>query len=198
MPITAQKRICVFAGSSPGANPEYRATATAFGREMVARGYGLIYGGGKVGLMGAIADAVLAAGGRAVGIIPRSLMGKEVAHERLHELEIVDSMHERKHRMAELADVFVAMPGGMGTLEELSEILTWAQLGIHSKPCGLFNVDGYYDALLAFLDHAVDQRFLRTEHRRILLVAESPAALLDRVEDYEPVHVGKWMDRDQI
>lgn len=172
--------------------------ATALGKEIVARGYGLVYGGGKVGLMGAIADAVMAEGGNAIGVIPKSLMGKEVAHEGLTELEVVSSMHDRKYRMAELADAFVAMPGGMGTLEELSEVLTWAQLGIHSKPCGLLNVSGYYDALLAYLDHAVNQRFLRVEHRGILLVENTPASLLDRLESYEPVHVGKWMDRDEI
>lgn len=189
--------ICVFTGSSPGDDPAYRAAASAFGREIVSRGYGLVYGGGKVGLMGAVADAVLAAGGQATGVIPRSLMGKEVAHDALTELEVVTSMHERKQRMAELATAFAALPGGMGTLEELSEVLTWAQLGIHSKPCGLLNVNGYYDALLSYLDRAVEQRFLRPEHRGILQVADSPAGLLDLVERYVPVHVGKWMDQDQ-
>jgi len=187
----------VFTGSSPGAEPIYRAAATGFGREIVARGYGLVYGGGRVGLMGAVADAVLAAGGSVVGVIPRSLMGKEVAHEGLDDLEIVGSMHDRKRRMAEMASAFVALPGGMGTLEELSEVMTWAQLGIHSKACGLLNVRGYYDSLLAYLDHAVAQRFLRAEHRAILQVAGSPPALFDLLERYEPIHVGKWMDRDQ-
>ncbi len=192
-----QKRICVFTGSSPGADPAYREAATEFGRELVLRGYGLVFGGGKVGLMGAVADSVISAGGHAIGVIPRALMAKEVAHEGLQELEIVSSMHERKQRMAELADAFVALPGGMGTLEELSEVVTWAQLGIHSKPCGLLNVEGYFDSLLAFLDHASDQRFLRREHRGIVQVAASPKALLDLLETCQPVHVRKWMDRDQ-
>lgn len=193
-----RKRICVFTGSSPGLLPDYRKAAEEFGATLVARGYGLVYGGGKVGLMGAVADAVIAAGGHAVGVIPQALMGKEVAHEGLDELEVVHSMHDRKHRMAEMADAFVAMPGGMGTLEELSEVLTWAQLGIHSKPCGLLNVRGYFDPLLAYLDHGVEHRFVRPEHRAIVLVATSPEQLVDRLESYEPVHVGKWMDRDQI
>ncbi|MCP4201543.1 MAG: TIGR00730 family Rossman fold protein [bacterium] len=193
----ARKRICVFTGSSPGAKPEYRAAATSFGKELVSRGYGLVFGGGKVGLMGAVADSVLAVGGHAVGVIPRALMGKEIAHEGLDELEVVTSMHERKQRMAELSDAFVAMPGGMGTLEELSEVVTWAQLGIHAKPCGILNVNGYYDSLLSYLDHATDQRFLRREHRGIVQVAESPGAMFDLLESYRPVHVGKWMDRDQ-
>lgn len=191
------KCLCVFTGSSPGADPAYRSAATTFGEALVARGYSLVYGGGKVGLMGAVADSVVAAGGRAVGVIPRSLMDKEVAHQGLDELEVVTSMHERKRRMAELATAFVALPGGMGTLEELSEVLTWAQLGIHAKACGLLNVNGYYDALLAYLDQAVSQRFLRSEHRGILQVADEPGALLDAIEAYVPAHVGKWMDRDQ-
>lgn len=194
---TPEKRICVFTGSSPGALPEYKAAAEAFGAELVARGYGLVYGGGKVGLMGAVADAVLSKGGHAVGVIPKALMGKEIAHQGLDELEIVSSMHERKHRMAELANAFVAMPGGMGTLEELAEVLTWAQLGIHAKPCGLLNVAGYYDALLAHLDRGVAHRFVRAEHRSIVLVASSPDELIDHLESYEPIHVGKWMDRSQ-
>lgn len=192
-----RKSICVFTGSSSGADPRYRTATTAFAKEMVARGYGLVFGGGKVGLMGAIADAVLTEGGHVVGVIPRSLMGKEVAHQGLHELEIVTSMHERKQRMAELADAFVALPGGMGTLEELAEVVTWAQLGIHRKPCGLLNVNRYYDALLTYLDHAVGERFLSPEHRGIIQVANSPEAMLDLLESYEPIHVGKWMDRDQ-
>jgi uncharacterized protein (TIGR00730 family) len=191
------KRLCVFTGSSPGANPEYRAAATALGKEIVARGYGLVFGGGKVGLMGAVGDSVLAAGGHVVGVIPQALMGKEIAHQGLQEMEIVSSMHERKRRMAELAHAFIAMPGGMGTLEELSEVVTWAQLGIHAKPCGVLNVAGYYDSLLAYLDHAAEQRFLRPEHRGIIQVAETPSELLDLVESYRPVHVGKWMDRDR-
>ena len=156
-----------------------------------------MYGGAKVGVMGAVADAVLAAGGEAIGVIPRALVRKEVAHDRLTSLEIVGSMHERKQRMAELATGFIALPGGMGTLEELFETLTWAQLGMHSKPCGLLNVSGYYDSLLGFLDRAVEQRFVSPEHRGLILVEREPGALLDRLESYEAPRFEKWLDRDE-
>ena len=194
--MPATPRLCVFTGSSPGRRPAYREAATRFGTEMVARGYGLVYGGGRVGLMGAVADAVLAAGGSAVGVLPEGLVAKEVGHAGLDRLEITATLHERKSRMAELAAGFVALPGGMGTLDELAEALTWAQLGIHSKPIGLLNVDGYYDRLLDYLDIAAEERFLRAEHREMLLVAETPGDLIDRLESYRPVDVGKWLDRD--
>lgn len=191
------KRICVFCGSSPGRDGVYRAAARDLGREMVARGYGLVFGGGGVGLMGTIADAVMEAGGHATGVIPQALVAREIAHRGLSELEVVSSMHERKQRMAELSDGFIAMPGGLGTLEEICEILTWAQLGIHAKPCGLLDVDGYFAPLLAFLDRTVEEGFLRPEHREIVRVADSPGALLDGFESYRPPKVGKWLDREE-
>ena len=174
-------RICVFCGSQMGASPRYREAARDFGTLLAGRGLGLVYGGGDVGLMGVLADAVLAAGGHAWGVIPRSLADREVAHAGLTELEIVTSMHERKARMADLADAFVALPGGLGTLDELFEIWTWAQLGIHAKPIGLLNVLGYFDPLLAFLDRTVEEGFVRPEHRATAAVDDDPARLLDRM-----------------
>jgi uncharacterized protein (TIGR00730 family) len=193
----SRRRLCVFCGSSPGLDPAHRRAARELGGMLVPRGWDLVYGGARVGVMGAVADAVLAAGGDATGVIPRALVRKEVAHDQLTSLEIVGSMHERKQRMAELADAFVALPGGMGTLEELFETLTWAQLGMHSKPCGLLNVDGYFDPLLDFLDCAVEQRFVSPAHRRMILVARTPRELLDRVESYEAPQVEKWLDRGE-
>lgn len=190
------RRICVFCGSSVGARAAYREAATAMGRTLARRGLGLVYGGGGVGLMAAAADAALAAGGEVVGVIPRALELRELAHPGLSQLVVVGSMHERKAKMASLADGFVALPGGMGTLEELAEILTWAQLGLHAKPCGLLDVDGYYDPLIAFFDRAVAEGFLRPEHRRLLVVGSDPEALLDRFEAWRPPHVEKWIDEE--
>jgi uncharacterized protein (TIGR00730 family) len=189
------KRICVFCGSSPGRSELYAASATAFGRLLAGRGIGLVYGGASVGLMGTLADAALDAGGDVIGVIPRSLVKYEVAHRGLSDLRVVASMHERKATMADLADGFIALPGGNGTLDELFEVLTWAQLGEHSKPCGLLNIGGYYSHLLAFLDHAVGERFLRPEHRAMLLVESAPDAILDRLEAYRAPKIGKWIDR---
>jgi uncharacterized protein (TIGR00730 family) len=191
------RRVCVFAGSSPGASPGYAGVAAALGKELAARGLALVYGGARVGLMGTLADAALAAGAHVTGVIPESLVALEVAHETLPDLRIVASMHERKQVMADLADAFVALPGGLGTLEELFEILTWAQLGMHAKPCGILNVDGYYDALLAFLDRAVADRLVTPGHRAMLLVGTEPAALLDRFAGYTPPLVEKWLDREK-
>jgi uncharacterized protein (TIGR00730 family) len=191
------KRICVFCGSSPGANPSYLAAARALGRELAGRGLGLVYGGASVGLMGAVADGALSGGGEVVGVIPGALEAKEIAHGGLTRLEVVASMHERKARMAELADGFIALPGGMGTLEEMAEILTWAQLGLHRKACALLDVAGYWRPLVAFFDHAVEERFLRPEQRALLLVGREPAPLLDDMERYVPVYREKWIDRDQ-
>lgn len=190
-------RLCVFCGSSPGANPAYREAAETLGHALAGRGWGLVYGGGKVGIMGAVADATLAAGGEVIGVIPQALMRKELGHKGVTKLEVVGSMHERKKRMADLADGFVALPGGLGTLEEIFETLTWAQLGIHSKPCAFLNVAGYYDPLLEFLDRSVGERFVRAEHREMILVDDSPAALLDRIEAYDAPRLEKWMDRDE-
>jgi uncharacterized protein (TIGR00730 family) len=191
------RRVCVYAGSNPGRDPAYADAARALAAELAERGTGLVYGGGKVGLMGVIADAVLEAGGEAIGVMPQALIDREIGHPRLTELKVVGSMHERKAQMAELADAFVALPGGIGTLEELIEVYTWSQLGIHDKACGVLNVRGYYDGLAAFLDHAVTEGFLRAQHRAVLTVAEDPADLLDALAAYEPPRVGKWLELDQ-
>lgn len=188
-------RICVFTGSSEGRRPSYRAGAAALGAALVERGFDLVYGGARVGLMGAVADAVLEQGGHVIGVIPQALVTREVAHTGLPDLRVVASMHERKALMAELSDGFIAMPGGWGTFEELFEVLTWGQLGLHRKPIGLLNVDGYFDPLLAFLRHAVAEQFVRTEFEYLLPVAESPIELLDRFAAYEPPQVRKWIDR---
>ncbi|MGE5206334.1 MAG: TIGR00730 family Rossman fold protein [Chlamydiota bacterium] len=189
------KRICVFCGSNDGARPEYLAAAQNLGRALAERSIGLVYGGAGVGLMGAVADAVLAAGGEVIGVMPRSLVDREVAHRKLCDLRVVGSMHERKALMAELADAFIALPGGLGTLEEFFEVWTWAQLGEHMKPLGMLNVAGYYDPLLAFFDHLVRERFIRPEHRAMVLVEEEAGALLSGFASYSPPVVSKWIDR---
>jgi len=191
------KRICVFCGSSAGARLEYAQAARAMGTLLAERGIGLVYGGGRVGLMGVVADAVLAAGGEAVGVIPEALMRREVGHVALTELHVVGSMHERKAMMADLSDGFIAMPGGYGTFEEFCEVLTWAQLGIHPKPCGLLNVAGYYAPLLAMFDHAVAEGFVRPTHRAIVLEAADPASLLERMASFAPPPTEKWISPDQ-
>ncbi len=189
--------MCVFCGSSRGARPEYVAAARQMGTALAQRGLTLIYGGGNIGLMGAVADAALDAGGHVIGIIPQHLDDWEVGHRGLTELEIVGSMHERKARMADLADAFVALPGGLGTFEELFEILTWAQLGLHQKPFGLLNTLGYYAPLLALLDTAVHERFLRPEHRALVLEEPSdPNRLLDRLAAHKFIEIPKFLDRD--
>lgn len=173
------RRVCVYCGSRPGARPAYAEAAARLGALLAAEGIGVVTGGGRVGLMGAVADAVLEAGGEAIGVIPQALLDREVGHEGMTELYVVQTMHERKALMADLADAFVAMPGGLGTLEEIAEALTWAQLGIHTKPCGLLDVDGYYRPLARFLDHAVAQGFVHPEHRSALVVATEAEPLLD-------------------
>jgi len=188
------KRICVFAGSSAGRQAGYRTAAEALGRELAARGIGLVYGGARVGLMGALADTVLASNGHVTGVIPAALVAKEVAHDGLDDLRVVASMHERKAVMADLADGFVALPGGLGTLEEFFEVLTWAQLGLHLKPCGLLNVHGYFDRLLSFVDHAIEQQFIRSQYRAMIITSESPRVLLERLALYQPPVVEKWID----
>jgi len=189
------QRICVYCGSSPGARPEYLEAAEELGRLLAERGIGLVYGGANVGLMGAVADACRDAGGAVTGVIPWALRDREIAHVGLDDLRFVGSMHERKALMADLADGFVALPGGVGTLEELVEVMTWTQLGLHRKPCGVLDVCGYYGHLLAFLDHAVDERFLRPEHRGLLVCEEEPEALLDAFAAWQAPTVAKWMDR---
>jgi uncharacterized protein (TIGR00730 family) len=191
------KRVCVFSGSSPGADLAYRAAATDLGHRLADRGIELVYGGASVGLMGAVADAAMEGGGHVIGVIPQSLVDREVAHPELADLRVVDSMHERKALMAELSDAFVALPGGVGTLEELFEVYTWNQLGLHAKPLGLFNVRGYYDGLARFLDHAVAERFVTRRHRAMLLVSEDLDALLDGLDAWEAPRQAKWIDRSQ-
>ncbi len=188
------KRICVFCGSAAGAKPAYRDAARRLGGLLAQRGLGLVYGGGNIGLMGIIADAALEAGAEVDGVIPRPLEAKELAHGGLTRLHVVGSMHERKAMMADLADGFIAMSGGMGTLEETAEILTWSQLGLHRKPCGLLDVEGYWRPLVEFLDHAVTERFLRPEHRRLVLVEPDPEALLARLVEWHGPRVEKWID----
>ena len=188
------KRICVFAGSNSGLQTEYRAAAQELGRVLARQEVGLVYGGARVGLMGALADAVLAARGHVTGVIPEALVAKEVAHDGLSDLRVVASMHARKAVMADLADGFIALPGGWGTLEEFFEVLTWAQLGLHQKPCGLLNVRGYFDGLLAFIDHSIDERFVRRENRSMVLVSSSPGTLLELFDRYVPPVVEKWID----
>jgi len=191
------KTICVYCGSSPGLLPDYRESARRLGIEMAARGLGLVYGGASVGVMGAVADAVLQQGGTVTGVIPHSLATREVSHTGLDELIVVDSMHERKARMAELSDGFIALPGGWGTIEEIFEMLTWAQLGFHEKPCGLLNVASYYDPLFAFLESAIEQRFVKEEYRPMMMMDDSPAALLDRFTAYRAPRVRKWIGPEE-
>ena len=186
-------RLCVFCGSNPGNNPLYLEGAKRLGRTLAEEEIGLVYGGSSVGLMGAVADAALEAGGEVIGIIPRSLWEKEVGHTGLKDLRVVDSMHQRKALMAELADGFIAMPGGVGTLEELFEVWTWAQLGHHRKPCSLLNINGYYDQLGLFLNHMVNEAFVKPEHRTMLIVEKRIDALLEAIRAYQPPQVSKWI-----
>jgi uncharacterized protein (TIGR00730 family) len=195
--MSDRQSICVFAGSSSGTRTAYAGAAEELGRAIAARGCRVVYGGGRVGLMGVLADAALAAGGEVIGVIPEALMRKEVGHEGLTELRVVQTMHQRKALMSELSDAVVALPGGLGTLEELFEILTWAQLGIHAKPCGMLNADGYYDDLLRFLAQTVAEGFVRREHRDMILAAPGAEELLDMMADYTPRYTAKWMDRDE-
>ncbi len=190
------KRVCVFCGSSDGGSPAYRVEAARLGALMAARRIGLVYGGGNVGLMAAIADAALAARGEVIGVIPEHLVDKELAHRGVTELRIVHSMHERKRVMADLSDAFIALPGGYGTLEEFSEVLTWSQLGLHAKPCSLLNVAGYYDALLRLFDQAVVEGFVRRESRELVLVDDDPERLLQRLSAWQPPSIGGWIDPD--
>jgi len=190
-------RICVFCGSNPGEDHAYRAAARALGTEFVRKGIGLVTGAGGTGLMGEVIDAVLLGGGEAIGVIPHALVLRELAHAGLSDLRVVASMHERKALMAELSDGFVALPGGIGTFEELLEIMTWAQLGLHGKPVGVVNVNGYFDRFLAFLDHAVGEGFLKPLHRGLLLVGEDAADLLAKFERHTPAPVEKWITPEE-
>jgi uncharacterized protein (TIGR00730 family) len=192
------RRVAVFCGSNPGTRADYVDAAKGFGRLLARRGLGVVYGGSSVGLMAALADAALDDLGEVIGVIPRMLVEREVANTALTDLRIVDSMHARKAMMAELSDGFVALPGGIGTLEEFFEIWTWGQLGMHAKPCGLLNIAGYFDPLLEFLDHAVEERFVRDVHRAMVIVESDPEALLARFEAYEPPRVVKWINAGTI
>jgi hypothetical protein len=189
--------ICVFCGSSPGNDPAYAEAAQRLGRILAESDTTLVYGGGHVGLMGVVADAALEAGGEVIGVMPRSLVDREIGHTGLTKLHVVRSMHERKALMSELSDGFIALPGGNGTLEEFFEVLTWAQLGEHGKPCGLLNVAGYYDPLLKVFDQMVEKNFLGGAHRELVLVAEDPSSLLQRFEGYEPPKTIKWIEDSQ-
>ena len=191
----SQRSICIYCGSSPGTDPAYMESARTMGTLIASAGHRLVYGGGHVGLMGAAADAALQAGGEVIGVIPQDILDKEVGHGGVTELFTVNSMHERKMKMASLSDAFVALPGGIGTLEEIIEVLTWSQLGFHSKACGALNVNGFFDPLFALLDHMVDNRFLREEHRAQLLSADTPEDILEKVLAHQAVSIDKWMDQ---
>jgi uncharacterized protein (TIGR00730 family) len=188
------KRICVFCGSNTGVRPEYAQAARELAGLLAARGLGLVYGGGNVGLMGILADAMLAANAEVVGVIPQSLVEKEVAHRGITRLHIVRTMHERKAMMNDFSDAFVALPGGFGTFEEFFEVLTWSQLGYHRKPCGVLNVAGYFDPLQAMMDHAVAEGFLRPAHRALVIAEREATHLLDRLAAFTPVTAGKWIE----
>lgn len=191
-------RICVFLGSSTGRLPLYAETARAFGGLLARRGIGLVYGGGSIGLMGQVADGAAAAGGEVIGVIPEALRSREVDHDNLSALHVVSTMHERKAMMAELSDGFVALPGGIGTFEELFEVWTWSQLGYHAKPCGLLDINGFYSPMRAFIDHVVAEGFLREQHRDMLMVDNDPERLLDAMLSYIPQPGPHWIGREDL
>jgi uncharacterized protein (TIGR00730 family) len=190
------ERVCVFCGSSDGVRASYREVAARLGRALAGRRLGIVYGGGNVGLMGALADAALAEGGEVIGVIPEHLVAKELAHHGV-DLRVVHSMHERKALMGDLADAFIALPGGFGTLEEFLEVLTWSQLGLHAKPCALLDVEHYYDGLLTFLQHAVREHFVLEDSRSLVLVDDDPERLLERLAAWQPPALRRWIDRDE-
>jgi uncharacterized protein (TIGR00730 family) len=192
------RRFCVFCGSSTGVRPAYSVAAAALAQCLVSRGIAIVYGGANRGLMGVLADAALKAGGEVIGVMPRSLAKKEIMHDGLSDLRVVGSMHERKAMMAELSDAFIAMPGGYGTFEEFCEVLTWTQLGLHRKPCGILNVGGYYDHLLALFDHAVTEEFVKPVHRRMIIAGSDPESLVRILLEYELPLVEKWIDAKEI
>lgn len=196
--MTSIKSICVYCGSSPGRVEAYKHGAIGLAEALVSRNIRLVYGGASVGIMGVVADRVLQLGGHVVGVIPKALAHKEIAHPQLTELHITQSMHDRKRLMAELADGFIALPGGIGTLEELFEIWTWAQLGFHDKPCGLLNIGGYFDALIQFLDHVAAEHFVKAQHRSMLLVDTEPESLLASYGQYQAPNVKRWVAVDEI
>jgi uncharacterized protein (TIGR00730 family) len=192
------RRVCVFCGANPGARPAYAEATAELARLLMAEGIGVVYGGGHVGLMGVLADTMLAEGVEPIGVMPQALVDKEIGHRGLSDLRVVGSMHERKALMAELSDAFIALPGGLGTLEELFEVYTWSQLGLHRKPCALLDVERYYAGISEFLAHAVEERFLRAEHREMLIVDSDARRLIDRLRAFEPAAVvPKWIDRGE-
>lgn len=192
------KRLCVFSGSRPGIRPEYLDHARRLGEAMAQRGYGLVYGGASVGLMGAMADAASAAGGEVIGVIPQALLDREIAHAGLTELRVVSSMHERKAMMAELSDAFIALPGGFGTFEELFEMVTWSQLGLHQKAVGLLNTAGFYDPWVSLVSHAIEEGFINRDNALLFLIGDHPEALLDGIKDYTPPKLDrKWLTRSE-
>ncbi len=191
------KRICIFCGSSPGVRPSYAAAAISLARYLAATNIGIVYGGGNLGLMGLVADAALEAGGEVIGVIPQAMVEKERSHTRLSDLRVVGSMHGRKALMAELSDAFIALPGGYGTFEEFCEVLTWTQLGLHRKPCGILNVEGYYDHLLSLFDHAVAEQFVKPAHRHMVIADTSHEALVENLLQYKLPLVDKWLDSSQ-
>lgn len=195
--MTPIHSLCIYCGSSPGRLAAYGSAGRALAEALVSRNIRLVYGGAGIGIMGLVADQVLKLGGEVIGVIPKALAHKEVAHKNLTELHITQSMHERKTLMAELSDGFIALPGGIGTLEELFEIWTWAQLGFHNKPCGLLNVEGYFDSLIGFLDHVLAEQFVKKHHHAMLIVETNPDVLLDRYVDYRPPAVKHWVDKDE-
>lgn len=192
------KSICVYCGSNFGDRESYLEAAQSLGAAMAVQEITLVYGGGNVGLMGAVADAALAAGGKVIGVMPQVLVDKEIAHTGLSDLRVVGSMHKRKSLMAELADAFIALPGGLGTLEEFCEVATWTQLGFHQKACGLLNIEGFYDGLLAFLNHATAEKFIHPDHRKIVLSGKDPMELLEKLTQFEAPIVPKWLDQKQL
>lgn len=192
------KRLCVYCGSNPGRNPAYVAAGIRLGESLAANAVGLVYGGASLGVMGAVADGVTAGEGEVIGIIPNDLLHKETPHGKLTELRVVDSMHERKALMAKLSDGFIALPGGLGTLEELFEVWTWGQLGFHRKPCALLNVSSYYAPLIDFLDQAVKEGFIQEQHRSMLIVEEDPEHLIAQMQDYRPPEVPKWLNQNGL
>ena len=196
--MTTINTICIYCGSSSGRHEKYDSAANALAEALVSRNIKLVYGGTDIGLMGVVANQVLNLGGEVIGVIPKALALKEVAHKHLTQLHITESMHERKMMMAELSDGFIALPGGIGTLEELFEIWTWAQLGFHNKPCGLLNINGYYNSLIGFLDHVLAEQFVKKEHHAMLLVETNPNTLLDRYSNYQPPAIRHWVSKDEI
>ncbi len=195
--MTPIKTLCIYCGSSPGRLDAYGTAGCALAKALVSRNISLVYGGAGIGLMGMVADQVLKLGGEVIGVIPKALAHKEVAHKNLTQLHVTESMHERKMLMAELSDGFIALPGGIGTLEELFEIWTWAQLGFHHKPCGLLNVEGYYDSLIGFLDHVLAEKFVKKEHHAMLIIETNPDLLLDRYINYQPPAVRHWVGKNE-